>query len=324
MKKKITGIIIIAAVVCFAGGCNKQAENAEVLVKEETVVVEATSEAVHESRNKEIIPDKGMDTQGKETQQIRLAEADASKIEQETDAHTERKSEKQNDTVKDETRGNAKALPDTGKREASSEKKAVEKTSVKFAEEKTTEKALEPTQEKASEKPTEKPSEKPSEKPATQPSEPAPAQPTNPPGPPSQEVMDKIAEEQRKRAEEYNNRQFNITAAANRGIFDQINAWRLENGLAELTWGSDNEGIASTRAYEQTDYVANKHGGIDHGYGTPWNGLENLSDRGTSAVFDGWKASGGHNQTMLGSHTYCVVYTGYADGMDGVTVALFW
>ena len=173
---------------------------------------------------------------------------------------------------------------------------------------------------KQEEKESEIPSEKPSETPSETPSE----QPSNPPAPPSKEVMDQIEEEQRKRAEEYNNRQYAITASANRGIFDQINAWRVENGLAELSWGSDNEGIASTRAYEQTDLVTNQHGSINHGYGTPWSGMENLSDRGTSAVFDGWKASGGHNQTMLGSYTYCVVYTGYADGRDGVTVALFW
>ncbi len=328
MKRRIASIIILAAAICFASGCNKQVESKELLVKGETIVVEASSEVMNESGNKESISDKGMDTQEKETQQRKLAEADASGTEQVTDAFIEKKPGKQADVAKEENPGNTKALSDTGKKEVSSEKKniekTVEKTSVKEAEEKTSEKALEPIPEKTSEKTVEKPSENPSEKPSEQRSEPTPTQPLNPPGPPSQDVMNKAVEEQRKRAEEQNNRQYSVFTSASRSIFDQINAWRVENGLTELAWGSDNEGLASTRAYEQTDFIFNKQGSINHGYGTPWSGAENLSDRGSGAVFDGWKASGGHNQTMLGNYTYCVVYTGYADGMNGVTVALFW
>ncbi len=311
MKKKITGMIIIAVVICFAGGCNKQAENAEFLVKEETVVVEATSEAVHENGNKEIIPNKGMDTQGKETQQIRLAEADASKIEQETDAHTERKSGKQNDTVKDETQGNTKALPDTGKREASSEKKAVEKTSVKFAEEKTTEKALEPTQEKPSEKPSETPSETPSATPSEKPK-------------PTAEIMNQFQQEANAQEYEQGQNNFTITTSANMEVFNAINAWRVENGLAEYTWGSENEGIGAIRAYEQTELTYNQLQEMNHGYGTPFNGLENLCGGGID-VMNAWKTSPGHNAAMLREDcTKCVVYTGYYDGNRGITVALFW
>lgn len=172
-------------------------------------------------------------------------------------------------------------------------------------------KKLEEQKKKAEEeqkKKEEKSSEKPSETPSAV---------------PTPEEMEKINEQNRKEAEEQNNKTFTITASANRAVFDQINAYREENGLEPLQWGTEKEGIASTRASEQSDLVCNKHGSIDHGYGTPVSGAaENLTD--ISDAFSAWKSSGGHNQNMLGDYDYCVVYTGYADGGVSVTVALFW
>lgn len=107
-------------------------------------------------------------------------------------------------------------------------------------------------------------------------------------------------------------------------VFNAINAWRVENGLTELAWGSEKDGVGSTRAVEQTDLVYNKLQEMNHGYGTPAGAMENLCGGGLD-VMNAWKTSPGHNSAMLSADcTKCVVYTGYYGGNRGITVALFW
>ena len=146
---------------------------------------------------------------------------------------------------------------------------------------------------------------------------------------PSPEIIEQLNEERKQQVEAENQKMleegnhFSISASSNTGIFDAINVYREENGLGTYEWGSENEGICETRALEQTEYVFNQYGSIAHDYGTPVDTLENLCVG--LDVMDAWKSSGGHNAALLREDlTKCVVYTGYYDGNEGVTVALFW
>lgn len=137
-------------------------------------------------------------------------------------------------------------------------------------------------------------------------------------------------EENKRLEEEYRNSTDNYTvdSHSNQQMLDEINAYRVENGLNPLTWSDELSEIANIRAKEQSDLVYNQHKDISHGYGTETEAGENLSSRAEENVLNGWKNSEGHNRFLLdpditeaavGSGEY-TDYDGYT--YDGVTTFL--
>ena len=144
------------------------------------------------------------------------------------------------------------------------------------------------------------------------------------PGTPEFDAMTKAWEDQ---IAAENNQPQQISSSDNQKLLDEINAYRAENGLNPLTWSDELGQQANTRAQEQTDNCVNNDGLIDHNYGTAHDddARENLSSRHGDAVLEGWKDSGGHNNTLLDPDaTTAGVATGNAGDHEGngVTVLL--
>lgn len=131
-----------------------------------------------------------------------------------------------------------------------------------------------------------------------------------------------IEEENKRLLEEYRNStdNYEINSHSNQAMLDEINAYRIENGLNPLTWSNEMEDVANMRAQEISDYTENQHNDLTHDCGTNTGLGENISNRKEDQVLDGWKNSPGHNNFLLNPDiTEAAVATGEVTDDNGYT-----
>jgi len=340
MKKKMIKTIIVMMTVCILGGCKNipaQIETSEIAYATDFTKEQTSEEGAKKNNPVEIKAEKEeKDVTGKEVKEVtyeNLPEKEGKEVisTKKTGGEKEQKNVAMVTDVSQvpARKGATVKVPEVTLEEE--EPKKLEE------EQKQMEAKKQAEEQEQEEKKSETPSEKAAVTPPEQQTETQSEKRTSPPVPTpelieqwNKEYAEEVEKENERRKQEGNN--WPISVSANRAVFDEINAYRVENGLEPLAWGgADMEGIGSVRAYEQTDLVVNKYQEMNHAFGTPWNGLENLCGGGRrEGAFESWRTSPGHNMTMLRPELKeCVVYTGYYEVTTqgrtyaGIHVALF-